>query len=50
VTIFFQSTDFIGLDSKKAPVKTRAYLYLVAGVGFEPTTFRVGRSSTKTKG
>ena len=50
MTIFDHATPLLGEGNKKAPVKTRAYLYLVAGVGFEPTTFRVGRSSTKTKG
>ena len=50
MTIFDQSTPLLGEGNKKAPVKTRAYFRLVAGVGFEPTTFRVGRSSTKTKG
>ena len=50
MTIFDQSTPLLIECDKKAPVKTRAYFKLVAGVGFEPTTFRIGRSLTKTKG
>jgi hypothetical protein len=40
VTIFDHATPLLGEGNKKAPVKTRAYFRLVAGVGFEPTTFR----------
>ena len=50
MTIFDQSTPLLGEGNKKAPVKTRAYFRLVAGVGFEPTTFRVGRSLMKSIG
>ena len=33
MTIFDHATPLLGEGNKKAPVKTRAYLYLVAGAG-----------------